>query len=555
MPIGQDVKLVIWDLDDTFWQGTLSEGGVLPIAENSALVRELAQRGIVSSICSKNDPQAVEALLRHIGIWEHFVFPSVAFRAKGGPIAALVAALNLRPDNVVFIDDNPSVLAEAAFACPGLQCLDSPAALRAAMAGPFLRGKPDDALTRLAQYHQLAARHDQRGDQPAGNEDFLRQSEIRIAIDYAVEDHIERIVELINRSNQLNYTKVRLVSDEDRARFVASLTQFGFKPGVVRAWDRYGDYGVVGFFLTLATLREYKLEHFVFSCRVMDMGIEQYVYDYLKRPALNIVAPVANGLNGFAEVDWIAFGSSADVVDRLRDFDLVLIGGCDMLQLSTYCSGRSTEFTNRDVGGIIKRLDDPFLIIDDPEAVNASPLRAQIPAFDHADMLELRDAVQRADAVIVSFYRMMEINYFRGRDGLFVRLDEDAVKAILASDRALWFIRNFAYVELAHEQRQELIRRALQQLAHLAKPGGKVIVILENTRKLETNPNEKALRDLYNRFVIDEARAIDGLEWIDINTVTNRDWLFDDGFHMSRQGYFELAEAVRGRIDESMAAA
>ena len=47
------VKLVVWDLDDTFWNGTLSEEAVTPVAENIALVKQLAARGIISSICSK----------------------------------------------------------------------------------------------------------------------------------------------------------------------------------------------------------------------------------------------------------------------------------------------------------------------------------------------------------------------------------------------------------------------------------------------------------------------------------------------------------------------
>ena len=47
------VKLVIWDLDETFWTGTLSEGAVKnPHVE---LVKRLATHGIVNSISSKND--------------------------------------------------------------------------------------------------------------------------------------------------------------------------------------------------------------------------------------------------------------------------------------------------------------------------------------------------------------------------------------------------------------------------------------------------------------------------------------------------------------------
>ena len=164
------------------------------------------------------------------------------------------------------------------------------------------------------------------------------------------------------------------------------------------------------------------------------MGVEQYLYDYLNHPSINIAGPVANPIISCPSVDWIATGSRGAIVNRLKGSKLVLIGGCDMLQVSTYCSMDSTEFTNGMCSGIIKRLDDPFFILDDPERVRQTALRPLIPAFGGDEMIELQTAVRDADAVVVSFYRMMEINYFRGRDGLTVRFDEDAVKAILRSE-------------------------------------------------------------------------------------------------------------------------
>jgi FkbH-like protein len=539
------VKLVVWDLDDTFWKGVLSEEAVTPVPENIELVKRLAARGIVSSICSKNDRETVVAELQKLGVWDDFVLPSISFQPKGSSIAALIEALQLRPANVVFIDDNPSVLAEAAFNCPGLVCLERPSQLAAQMECEPLRGSADPELTRLAQYKQLAARYDQLQTSGLSNENFLRQSDIRIEIDYSIEPHLDRVIELVNRSNQLNYTKVRLETEQDKQTFLANLKAFGFNAGIVRLWDKYADYGIVGFFMTLATLREYRLVHFVFSCRIMNMGVEQYLYDYLNRPSIDIAGPVANPILNYPSVDWITTGSRGEIVNRLKESKLVLIGGCDMLQLSTYCSMDSVEFTNRDVRGIIKRLDDPFFILDDPQRVRQSALRPEIPAFNADEMIELQTAVRAADAVIVSFYRMMEFNYFRGRDGLTVRFDQDALTAILASGQAIWFVRNFNFEELSHDQRQDLIRRSLERLAGMAKPGARVIVLLENVRKLENNPDELYLRGLYNDFLKRQCQRIANLTYLDVNSATSIDWLWDDGFHMHRQGYYELAQAVK----------
>ena len=49
------VKLIIWDMDETFWKGTLSDGEVSPAARNISIVKQLTDRGIVNSICSQND--------------------------------------------------------------------------------------------------------------------------------------------------------------------------------------------------------------------------------------------------------------------------------------------------------------------------------------------------------------------------------------------------------------------------------------------------------------------------------------------------------------------
>jgi predicted enzyme involved in methoxymalonyl-ACP biosynthesis len=74
----EPVRLVVWDLDETFWRGTLSEGGIRDyVSEHHDTVIELARRGIISSICSKNDHAAVETILREHGLWDYFILPSI----------------------------------------------------------------------------------------------------------------------------------------------------------------------------------------------------------------------------------------------------------------------------------------------------------------------------------------------------------------------------------------------------------------------------------------------------------------------------------------------
>ena len=109
----EKIKLVIWDLDDTFWNGTITEGGAAIPEEHRALLSDLTDIGIVNSICSKNDYDVVAPVLEKEGLAQFFVFPSVNWNPKGQRIRQLIADMQLRPANVLFLDDNPSNLGAA----------------------------------------------------------------------------------------------------------------------------------------------------------------------------------------------------------------------------------------------------------------------------------------------------------------------------------------------------------------------------------------------------------------------------------------------------------
>ncbi len=506
--IMQPVKLVIWDLDETFWKGTLSEGAIEPISANIELVQMLASRGIISSICSKNDFDAAERELKQLGLWDFFVFPVIQWSPKGQAIKELVERVSLRAENVVFVDDNPAHLADAAYHCPGLMCIDSPLTLVARLDSPHLQGHPDPELSRLKQYRVLQARSADQKASSLSNIEFLRQSQITVEIRYDIEQHLDRIIELLNRSNQLNFTKNRIDSDAARRQFETQLKAFGFKAGIVLVRDRYGDYGIVGFFLTLATLKTYHCEHFVFSCRIMNMGVEQYVYEYLNKPAINIRGPVANDLESIERIDWIAEAKHDQNLDELKKHKLLLVGGCDMLQLSTYCSAHSVEFTNRADGELMIRFDDPYFFLSNREVIKASSLRRQIPAWTADDMAEFEEQLANAELVVLSFYEMMTVTYFQGTDGLILRFHEDTLKDILKSERAIWFVRNFSHIEFEFEERLEKVRLSIETIARRSKNGAKVIILSENVRKMDHNRGEADRRSRYNQHVEKVCREI-----------------------------------------------
>ena len=144
----EPIRLLIWDLDETFWQGTLTEGGITYRQDTHDVVVELARRGIPSAICSKNDLGPVRDILTARGIWDYFVFPSIDWTPKGPRLRALVDAIQLRPETIAFIDDNALNRAEAEHFVPGLRAF-SETVIPTLLDNALLRGKPDPDLTRL----------------------------------------------------------------------------------------------------------------------------------------------------------------------------------------------------------------------------------------------------------------------------------------------------------------------------------------------------------------------------------------------------------------------
>ena len=150
------IKLVVWDLDECFWQGTLSSSEpIRPVQENLDAVRKLTDAGIINSICSKNDYSEAKAKLIELGgIWDFFVFPSIDWTPKGERLRKNISLMKLRPNNVLFIDDNAANLNEAKFYMPEIKLLKVEE-LPDLYAGVEKMSRSDAEHRRLEQYKIL----------------------------------------------------------------------------------------------------------------------------------------------------------------------------------------------------------------------------------------------------------------------------------------------------------------------------------------------------------------------------------------------------------------
>lgn len=547
--IPNPVKLVIWDLDETFWAGTLSEGGASPLEHTARMVRTLADRGIVSSICSKNDRAAALARLEEMGVREFFVFPHIDWTPKGQAIAAQLSDMGLRAENALFLDDNPMNLEEAAFFNPGLMCLDVREGVPDLAAHPRLAGKDDRERTRLAQYRALESKRSEQRESGLSNEEFLRQSGIRLRYEYDLEAHWDRVLELLNRTNQLNFTKRRVETPEAEAELRALLAMPGAHAGLVEARDRYGDYGYVGIFVMVLRASGSRLEHFAFSCRTLSMGVEQFVHQGLGRPEITIAGPVANPLDTPGTVDWI---------EEVADFEsgagtggaghLCLVGGCDLLQMAFYCGGTRDEFVNIVRNGHVVRYDDVGFLLTDRAARDLESYRKHFEMWSRAEMLALDESVSRADLVFLSLYQSAAGQHFFtfGGEGFggthLVHTPAQALRAVMKSDRAIWFAKTFYHRPYTLEERIELIHRAYRRMLDLARPEARVVLMDAQERGVD-NPRQLGIRRAFNalnaRMEAEDARVVR----LPVDEVVAAEDAVDPD-HFTRTGYFRIARFV-----------
>jgi FkbH-like protein len=360
----EKIKLIIWDLDETFWDGTLSEGEIRPIDSRIQLIKELTNRGIMNSIVSKNNSDNAKEKLIELGVWDYFVFPAINWKPKGESVKWVIDSMQLRAVNVLFLDDNHGNLKEVEFYNSGIH-VDYPSYCQSILSSPSFIGKDDKIHSRLQQYRVLEAKSEERTGY-SSNVDFLRSSEIKIHLGVSTKDNVDRVHELVQRSNQLNFTKLRSSREELRS----SIDEEDCYS--VTVYDRFGDYGLVGFI----NIVDKRFKHFVFSCRIMNLGIEQFLYTYFEKPELEIVPDVSSNLNEFDLIDWIDITkfqkTQTKGIDQIEDIKVLFKGGCDMTQMLHSLRGFNYEIeeeTNYVEKGITVHAEHTEVLLSDNNQV------------------------------------------------------------------------------------------------------------------------------------------------------------------------------------------
>ena len=553
------LKLIIWDLDDTFWDGTLSEGGVKPIDRNITLVCNLTDRGIVNTICSKNDVDPAVAELKQEECDDLFVFKSIDWTPKGQRIVTLIKDMGLQPKHCLFIDDNPVNLNEAKHYSPELHVAE-PSIIDELI--EYLDSTPvsDPEHKRLANYKVLEQKQQAKAS-ASDNMEFLYDSNTQVEIRHDCFVEIDRIHELVNRTNQLNYTKVRSTKEE----LIELLNEENVDAGYVKVRDKFGDYGIVGFY----AMKESRLLHFLFSCRTIGQGVEQYVYAKLGYPQLDVVGEVVNDVTQEPAPLWINQGGNNIIQQQKNHKKVVFKGGCDFKSMTSYLStdnvieeftyvGRRRHNNMELISHSVNYLSFPFLLQEQKRILLDDCLFADEEMFN--------TAMYDNDVSIVFLSTLIEPNlgiYQNKKNGMKIAFGEYSFpltdpsnwelyvnKKIFTADNdfTLEWLHSFSekYEFLGCLTPRQILDNAKKTLS-LVKPTTKVCYLLGSESPFLKNTQQnydgrelvyKEINTLFRTFAKENDRVL----LIDFNDYIHGQCDFNDNInHFIRRVYYDAA--------------
>ena len=292
--MGKAKKVLVLDLDNTLWGGVIGDDGVdgIALGQGSAtgeafvaiqnLALDLRQRGVVLAVCSKNeDATARQPFREHseMALKEgHIAVFQANWTDKAANLRTIAEKLNLGVDSLVFLDDNPAEREQVRRELPmvGVPELPQDPAYYPrylAAAGYFEAvAFSDEDRARADQYQMNAARTELMSSS-SDMDAYLRSLAMHCHIGPVSSANRARVAQLINKSNQYNLTTRRYTE--------AQVADMETRPDKLmlqaRLEDRFGDNGIISIVILDRKGREWDIDTWLMSCRVLGRRVENAV--------------------------------------------------------------------------------------------------------------------------------------------------------------------------------------------------------------------------------------------------------------------------------------
>lgn len=271
------IKVIVADLDNTLWNGTIGEGEVVHYHDRQDILRVLREKGILLAINSKNDVRNIHwrgATLNE----SDFVSQQINWDPKPQNMLHIQKDLNLNFRNFLFLDDRVEEREMVRMSIPDILSLDAESEdmwRRLALWANIVKNSGE--LDRTQMYKQRTER-EKLSSIEVDADALMAQLDLEVRVYEAQQAELPRVTELINRTSQFNCCDSRVSFREIRDRSQDS----SWKIYVADAKDRFGEMGIVSVLVARTANGIVDIEAFVLSCRVFGYGMETAV---LKRLA------------------------------------------------------------------------------------------------------------------------------------------------------------------------------------------------------------------------------------------------------------------------------
>lgn len=301
---GKNKKAIALDLDNTLWGGVIGDDGIngIKIGSETAIgesyldfqkyLKELKSLGIILTINSKNSLENAEEGLNHPSMIlkkEDFLSIKANWNVKSENIIESAREINIGEDSFVFLDDNPTEreLVETQVNNVSVPNIGNKSEKyidfidRNGYFEIFSISKED--LERKLYYESNKSREIEK-TAFVDYEEFLASLDMIAEIDRAKEVYLDRIYQLINKTNQFNLTTKRYTKNEIEEIYINpdKILLYG------RLKDKFGDNGLISIIIGEKRGTELDIPLWIMSCRVLKREMEKAMLDKLVEFAKNM---------------------------------------------------------------------------------------------------------------------------------------------------------------------------------------------------------------------------------------------------------------------------
>lgn len=290
-------KCVVLDLDNTLWGGVIGDDGLAgielsPEGEGAAYLEfqsyllELKNRGIILAVSSKNNHEtALEVFRKHPQMRlkeDDITVFAVNWESKAQNIQMIKETLNIGFDAMVFVDDSKYERELVRQFIPDIivpELSDNPANYVSDISMLNLFETTSFTLEdrNRPEMYAKEVRRIELGKSMDSVDEFLKTLQMEAVVSQFKLDQVERIAQLMNRSNQFNLTTKRYSVSDCKEM----ITNQDYHTISISLKDKFGDYGLISTIILKMQNEEMHIDQWLMSCRVLSRGVEQIAMNYI----------------------------------------------------------------------------------------------------------------------------------------------------------------------------------------------------------------------------------------------------------------------------------